>query len=239
MENTKRLTILVTVTLVITLLNLYITFDLNGKFDSITGKVVVGQDVQPAPTQQPVPKSQQPLRVQVSTDDDPVKGLKSAPVTIIEFSDFQCPYCEIFFTQTLPLIENNYIKTGKVRFVYRDFPLDSHQYAQKAAEAAKCADEQGKFWEYHDKLFNNQNALDISSLMQYAKELTLNVTTFNDCLNSGRMAPKVQKDFNDGLNYSISGTPTFFINGIELVGAQPYSVFEQLIDRELDTNSKS
>jgi len=239
MENTKLLTALITVTLVITLLNLYMTFDLNGKFDSITGKVLVGQDVQPTPTQQPVPKSQQPSRVQVSTGDGPVKGLISAPVTIIEFSDFQCSYCEKFFTQTLPLIEKNYISTGKVSLVYRDFPIGSHQYAQKAAEAAKCANEQGKFWEYHDMLFNNPNALDISSLMQYAKELTLNVTTFNECLNSGRMAPKVQKDLNDGLNYSISGTPTFFINGIELEGAQPYSVFEQLIDRELYNNSKS
>jgi protein-disulfide isomerase len=236
MENTKLLTILVTITLVITFLNLYMTSDLNGKFDSITGKVVV-QDGQSAPTQQPIPKPQQPSRVQVSADDDPIKGSADAPVTIIEFSDFQCPYCERFFTQTLPLIEKNYIKTGKVRFVYRDFPLSFHQYAQKAAEAAKCADEQGKYWEYHDKLFNNQNALDISSLVQYAKELTLNETRFNDCLNSGRMVTKVQQDLNDGLKYGISGTPTFFINGIELVGAQPYNVFEQVINGELYNNS--
>jgi protein-disulfide isomerase len=236
MEKTKLLTVLVAVTLVITLLNFYITFDLNSKFDSITGKVVARQDIQPIPT---VPKPQQSSRVQVSVDDDPIKGLKDAPVTIIEFSDFQCPYCERFVTQTLPLIEKNYINTGKVRFVYRDFPLDSHQYAQKAAEAAKCADDQGRFWEYHDKLFNNQNSLDISSLIQYAKELNLNETTFNDCLNMGRMAPKVQKDLNDGLQYGITGTPTFFINGIELVGAQPYTVFEQVISDELYNNSIS
>jgi len=239
MENTKLLTALITVTLVISLLNLYITLDHNGKFDYNTGNVLAGQEVQPTPTQQPVPKSQEPARVQVSIGDDPVKGLKSAPVTIIEFSDFQCPYCEIFFNETFPLIEKNYISTGKVRFVYRDFPIESHQYAQKAAEAAKCANEQGKFWEYHDKIFNNQNALGISSLSQYAQELTLNITAFNDCLNSGRMAPKVKKDFNDGLNYGISGTPTFFINGIELEGALPYSTFEQLIEREISTNSTS
>ncbi len=236
MENTKLLTVLITVTLVVTLANLYMVFDLNGKFDSITGKVAVGHDIQPAPTQQPVPKPQQPSRVQVSIDDDPIKGLNDAPVTIIEFSDFQCPYCGRFFAQTLPLIEKNYIQTGKARFVYRNFPLSIHQYAEKAAEAAKCADEQGKYWEYHDTLFNNQDALDIPSLMQYAKELALNETTFNDCLNSGRMAPKVQKDLNDGLNYSISGTPTFFINGVEVVGAQPYSVFEMVIDREYNNS---
>jgi protein-disulfide isomerase len=237
MENTRLLTALVTVTLAISLLNLYITFDMNSKFDSGTGKVLVGQDVQP--TQQAVQKSQQPSRVQVSTGDDPANGLKSAPVTIIEFSDFQCPYCEIFSTQTLPLIEKNYVSTGKVRFVYRDFPIKSHKYAEKAAEAAKCANEQGKFWEYHNELFSNQNSLDISSLMLYAKNLNLDATTFNDCLNSGRMASKVQKDYNDGLNYSVQGTPTFFINGIELEGAQPYTVFEQVIDGELNTNSKS
>jgi protein-disulfide isomerase len=105
MEKTKLLTVLVAVTLVITLLNFYITFDLNSKFDSITGKVVARQDIQPVPT---VPKPQQLSRVQVSVDDDPIKGLKDAPVTIIEFSDFQCPYCERFVTQTLPLIEKNY-----------------------------------------------------------------------------------------------------------------------------------
>jgi protein-disulfide isomerase len=238
MEKTKLLTILVTVTLVITVLNLFVSFDLKNKFDSITGKDIAGQDVQPTPTKLPVPKPTQPSKIQVSTGDDPIKGLENAPVTIIEFSDFECSYCEIFYTQTLPLIEKNYIKTGKVRLVYRDFPLEFHNNAQKAAEAAKCADEQGKFWEYHDTLFNNQKALDISSLMLYAKELTLNETTFNDCLNSGRMAPRVQNDLNDGLGYGISGTPTFFINGIQLVGAQPYSVFKQVIDKELN-NTKS
>jgi protein-disulfide isomerase len=130
--------------------------------------------------------------------------------------------------------ETEYIKTGKVMLVYRDFPLDIHQNAQKAAEAAKCADEQGKYWEYHNMLFDNQKALDISSLMLYAKQLTLNETTFNECLNSGRMAQRVQKDLNDGLDYGVSGTPTFFINGIELVGAQPYSIFKQVIDKELN-----
>ncbi len=239
MENTKLLTVLITVTLVFTLANLYMVFDLNGKLDSITGKVTVGHDIQPAPTQQSVPKPQQPSRVQVSIDDDPIRGLNDAPVTIIEFSDFQCPYCGRFFAQTMPLIEKNYIMTGKVRLIYRDFPLSFHQYAEKAAEAARCAGEQGKYWEYHDTLFNNQAALDITSLEKYARKLALNETTFNSYLNSGRMAPRVQKDLNDGLNYNISGTPTFFVNGVEVVGAQPYGVFEQVIDGELYNNSIS
>ena len=238
MENTKILTILVSITLVITVFNLFVSFDLNNKLDSI-GQTVGGQDAQPSPTKQPVPKPTQPSKIQVSIGDDPIKGLKNAPVTIIEFSDFECSFCERFYTQTLPLIEKDYINTGKVRLIYRDFPLEIHQNAQKAAEASKCAAEQGKFWEYHDTLFDNQKALDISSLVLYAKELTLNESTFNDCLNSGRMAPKVQKDVNDGLDYGVSGTPTFFINGVELVGAQPYSAFKQVIDKELYNYSRS
>jgi protein-disulfide isomerase len=237
MENSKILTILVSITLVITVFNFFVSYDLNNKLDSL-GKTVVGQEVQPSPTKLPVPKPTQPSRIQVSAGDDPVKGLTNAPVTIIEFSDFECSFCERFYTQTLPKIETEYIQTGKVRLVYRDFPLDIHQNAQKAAEASKCADEQGKYWEYHNMLFDNQQALDISSLMLYAKELKLNENTFNDCLNTGKMTSRVQKDLNDGLDYGVSGTPSFFINGIELVGAQPYSVFKQVIDNELNNNSK-
>jgi protein-disulfide isomerase len=212
MEYEKRLTILVSVMLIITVLNLFISY---------------------APSQQIIQKPQ-PARVQVSDVDAPTTGLKNAPVTIIEFSDFECSYCEKFYTQTLPLIQKNYITTGKLRFVYRDFPIAFHQYAYKAAEAAKCAQEQGKFWEYHDLLFNNQNSLDNSSFIQFAQELRLNETAFNDCLDSGRMNARVQNDINDGSKYGITGTPTFYINGIELAGAQPYSVFEKIIDGELN-----
>jgi len=200
--------------------------NLNTKISSIVGRTAE------QPTNKPS-INEPSQRLQVSADDDPVKGSKDAPVTIIEFSDFQCPYCGRFYQQTLPLIEENYIKTGKVKIVYRDFPLSFHQYAQKAAEAAECAHEQGKFWEYHDKLFENQNALDVASLKQYASELGLDAQKFNDCLDSGKKASEVQKDFNDGSMYGVSGTPTFFINGIPLVGAQPYSVFEQIINQEL------
>lgn len=176
----------------------------------------------------------QPSRLQVSADDDPVKGAENAPVTIIEFSDFQCSFCGRFFTQTLPSLEKEYIETGKVKLVYRDFPLSMHENAQKAAEAAECADEQGKFWEYHDKIFKNQNALDTASLKQYAEDLGLDTTKFNDCLDSNKMASEVQNDFSDGQSYGGSGTPTFFINGQKLVGAQPFSAFKQIIDAELN-----
>lgn len=233
MEYEKRITILVSVMLIITVLNLFVTLDLNRKFDSGTGNASTGQDVLEVPSKQIIQKPQQPARIQIGDVDAPTKGLNNAPVTIIEFSDFQCSFCEKFYSQTLPLIEKNYINTGKVRFVYRDFPITFHQYAFKAAEAAKCAQEQGKFWEYHDLIFNNQDSLDNSSFIQFAKDLRLNEAGFNDCLDSGRMAPGVQKDINEGSKYGITGTPTFYINGIELIGAQPYSVFEQIIDREL------
>lgn len=233
MENTKKLTILVVITLVISLFNLILTFDLSTRFNE--GNVGTQKDVQPTPKQQP--SKLDPSRIDASIDDDPIKGSKDATVTIIEFSEYQCPFCEKFFTQTLPLIEKNYINTGKARLVFRDFPLGFHQYAQKAAEAAECADEQGKFWEYHDTLFKNQGSLEITSLKNYAKDLALDETTFNDCLDSGKMTAEVQKDIEDGSKYGVTGTPTFFINGIKLVGAQPYSAFQQVIDKEISNKN--
>ena len=218
MEKTKILIILILVTFVLTLANLYATFNLYGKFNSITGKAV----------------AEQPPAAVIGADDDPAKGSKDVPVTVIEFSDFQCPYCARFFQQTLPQIEEKYIKTGEVRLVYRDFPLGFHQYAQKAAEASECADEQGKFWQYHDELFENQNALDIASLKKYAEDLSLDTAKFNNCLDSGKMASEVQNDLNEGIKYGVSGTPTFFINGVALVGAQPFGAFEQIIEQELN-----
>jgi protein-disulfide isomerase len=169
-------------------------------------------------------------RVEVSVDDDPFKGEENAPVTIIEFSDYQCPFCK----KVEPTI-NQIIETygDKIRFVYRDFPLGFHKYAQKAAEAAECADEQGKFWEYHDKLFENQQAINIENMKQWAKDLNLDSSKFDECLDSGKYASEVQKDFEDGQAIGVSGTPTFFINGQRLVGAQPFSAFKAVIDDEL------
>ncbi|MEA2055296.1 MAG: thioredoxin domain-containing protein [Candidatus Thermoplasmatota archaeon] len=169
-----------------------------------------------------------------SIDDDTIMGSEDATVTMIEFSDFECYYCGKFYTETLSQLKTNYIDTGKVKFVYRDYPLAMHQNAQKAAEAAECAGEQGKFWEYHNKLLENQNALDNESLKQYAKDLGLDETQFNTCLDSGEMTSEVQKDFSDGSSYGVTGTPTFFINDQKLVGAKPYSSFESAIEEELN-----
>ena len=180
-----------------------------------------------------VPGAGQAIPAPPGIDDDAVKGEENAPVTIIEFSDFQCPFCARFFEDTLPNIEGNYIEEGKVRLVYRDFPLNIHPGAQKAAEAAECAKDQGKFWEMHDKLFENSESLSLASLKQYAGKLGLDQGKFDECLDSGEKEEEVMKDFQDGSRSGVSGTPTFFINGQMIVGAQPYEVFEQAIEAAL------
>ncbi|MBR9678484.1 MAG: DsbA family protein [Nanoarchaeota archaeon] len=236
-KKTEILTWMVVVTLMLTLVNSYTTFNLGSKLDSITGSAVeVKQgevkETQPLGAQKP---ALQP-NVQVSVDDDPVKGSANAPVTIVEFSDFECPFCARFYEQTMGLIDENYIQTGKVKLVFRDFPLAFHENAQKASEAAECADEQGKFWEYHDSLFENQgewSSIGVNKFKEYAQELGLNTEKFDACLDSGKYASEVQKDLSDGQGYGVSGTPTFFVNGIKIVGAQPYSAFQQLIEQEL------
>lgn len=186
------------------------------------GDEAVGQNAQ-----QPEPE---PEIIEVSADDDAVRGPENAPVTIIEFSDYQCPFCgraEATINQILETYPT------QVKVIFRDFPLGFHQHAQKAAEAAECAGEQGKYWEMHDKLFENQRALDVDSLKKYAAEIGLDTETFNSCLDNGDMASEVQKDFQDGQAAGVSGTPTFFINGEKLVGAQPFSAFKAVIDSKL------
>jgi len=170
--------------------------------------------------------------VDVSVDDDPALGPEDASVTIIEFSDFQCPYCARFNAETLPQILSNY--GDRVRFVYRDFPLTGlHENALKAAEASECADEQGAYWKYHDLLFQNQSALDDASLKNYAASLGLDTAAFNQCLDSDKYMSEVQKDEQDGITAGVQGTPAFFINGMPLSGAQPYAAFKAAIDAAL------
>lgn len=193
----------------------------------------IGQEApQQVPSQEQAPPPQ-PGAVQVSEDDDAFLGNANAPVKIVEFSDYQCPFCARFYSNTLPDLKKNFIDTGKVKFVYRDYPLGFHEDAQKAAEATECAEDQGKFWEMHDKIFDNQRAIDVNSLKTYASELGLDTDQFNSCLDSGKYASEVQKDLSDGQAAGVSGTPTFFINGKKLVGAQPYEAFEQVINQEL------
>jgi protein-disulfide isomerase len=170
--------------------------------------------------------------VEVSADDDPAIGPADAPVTIIEFSDFQCPYCARFQSQTLPQILSNY--GDRVRFIYRDFPLTGlHENALKAAEASECADEQGAYWKYHDLLFQNQSALDDASLKNYAASLGLDTAAFNECLDSDKYMSEIQKDYQDGIAAGVQGTPAFFINGMPLSGAQPYAAFQAAIEAAL------
>jgi protein-disulfide isomerase len=165
----------------------------------------------------------------VSVDDDPAWGPPDAPVTIVEFGCYQCPYCKGFYDETLPQISETY--EGQIRFVFRDFPISFiPPWAQKAAEASECADDQERFWDYHDLLWANQSALDVDSLKAYAAQLGLDTATFDDCLDSGANAEEVQNDYDDGVSYGVAGTPTFFINGIKVVGAQPFSVFQTIVD---------
>ena len=162
---------------------------------------------------------------------DYVRGDTNAPVTLVEYSDFECPYCESLAT-TLDQVMTDY--QGKVKLVYRYFPLTSiHPNAQKSAEAAECAGAQGKFWEMHDKLFENQSALAVTDLKQYAKDLGLNTTTFNNCLDNGTATARVNSDEQEGINYGVQGTPATFINGTLVSGALPYSSFKSAIDAAL------
>jgi protein-disulfide isomerase len=174
-------------------------------------------------------------RVTVSGDKGFVRGAKDAPVTIVEFSDFQCPYCKNA-TATVKQIVDKY--QGKVRWVFRDYPIANlHPAAPKAHQAARCAAEQGKFWEYHDVLFEKSPRQSPEDLKQYAKDLKLDPAVFADCLDSGKQEAEVNRDIQDGARLGVTGTPTFFINGRQLVGSQPLTAFQKIIDSELSTNA--
>ncbi len=166
-------------------------------------------------------------------EDDPVLGAEDAPITIVEFADFQCPFCLRHAQETYPRLLEDY--GDKIRFVYKDFPLSSiHADAFSAALSAQCAQEQGKFWEYHDLLFTGSLGLGQEAYDSYATQLGLDVTAFDQCINEERYAEQVQSDYDFGVQLGVSSTPTFFINGIAVVGAQPYSLFAQIIDFELE-----
>ncbi|MFH1752238.1 MAG: DsbA family protein [archaeon] len=230
MDKMKLLIILVGITLVLTLVNTVVI----ASFGMVT-----------LPAQNDTSKTGDPnndsgnlmpptgSKNTISVDDDSFIGNAEAPVTIVEFSDFQCPYCGKFYNETLAMLKKEYLDTGKAKLVYRDFPLSFHADAQKAAEAAECAGEQGKYFEMHDKIFENQSSIGVENLKQYAVDIGLDSSAFNTCLDSGTMAQEVQKDISDGQAYGVSGTPTFFVNGQKVVGAQPFTVFKQLIDAEL------
>lgn len=169
-------------------------------------------------------------RFKVPGPDDLVKGKSGAPVTIHEFSDFQCPYC----SRALPVLkEVEKAYPDQVRIVYRHYPLPNHDKAPKAGEAAQCAADQGKFWEMHDLLFASQDKLEVADLKKKAEQLKLDAAKFNKCLDGGQHAKRVAQDRDIGDQLGISGTPTFLVNGLKLVGAVPIEQFKKVIDEEL------
>jgi protein-disulfide isomerase len=199
----------------------------------------------PKPTQPPTPSAQS--TVKVSVDDDPVLGDKDAPVTIIEFSDYECPFCKRAFQQTYPVIKEQYIKTGKVKLVFRDLPLSFHEpMATKEAIAANCARKQGgdkTYFIYHDEIFkrttSNGNGLTENGLTVIAEDLGFNINKFNSCLRDLKQEEEVKKDLADATKAGATGTPTFFIGkttkdgvieGTKIVGAQPIEAFRNVIE---------
>ncbi len=178
-----------------------------------------------APTETPI------MPVKIDLGNSPAWGDPNAKVTIVEYSDFQCVFCERFFTQTYPQIKQDY--GDRILFVFKHFPIASiHPDAERAANAAECAHEQGKFWEYHDTLYSNQNDLSRDALIKYATTAGIpDIAQFTQCVDSSKYAAVVQADEAQGISIGVNGTPSFFINGVLLVGAQPYAAFKTALDR--------
>jgi len=196
---------------------------------------------------EPEPQELEAQRIDISSWDlskEPMLGNKNAPVEIIVFDDFQCPFCARFEQQSFKEIKTNYIDTGKVKFIYMHFPLGFHSMAAPAAEATECAHEQGKFWELHDKIFENQASLNEENLKKWAQEIGLNMEDFNTCYSTGKYSEEVQKEMALGSSVGIQGTPSFLINGKLAVGALPMDDymgqngmekgFTKLIEEELN-----
>ncbi len=197
------------------------------------------------------PPATAPSNAVLNIKDHPFKGDRNARVTLVEFSDFQCPYCGRYVRDTLPQLEREYVATGKVKYVVRDFPLRSiHAQAFKAHEAARCAGEQGRYWEMHDRLFTNQRALDVPQLLEHAQAVNLDLPSLLQCLASDQEADKVRHDVAEGQAAGVRSTPTFFIGLTEpdeapikarevIVGARPYAVFNEAIETLLSSPAPS
>lgn len=182
-----------------------------------------------------------PQYVDVEVGKLPLLGDKNAKVTIVEFSDLQCPFCKAYVDDTHAQIKKNYIDTGKVKFAFRHYPLSTiHPLAQMAGEATECANEQGKFWEMHDKIFEDQDTWSPkaeadakTAFGEYAGELGLDTDKFLACLDEEKYAQNVKDDLAAGQAVQVDGTPAFFVNGYRITGAMPYSEFEKIIEQEL------
>lgn len=181
----------------------------------------------------------------IGVDDDPVLGDPTARVTIIEFGDYQCPVCRLFWKDTLPRLKKEYVDTGKVRLVFRDFPLPVHPMGVPAAMATECAEDQGRFWEYHDKVFREQDRraregevaeFRVNDLKRWATDIKLDAAVFNECLDSGKYKQEVSADYATAMAVGLGGTPVFFINGRALFGTHPFATFQKIIEEELKKN---
>jgi protein-disulfide isomerase len=217
----------------------------------------VAQAAAPIPPQQPAqaqaaaqPNPSAPVKVDIS--GSPVLGDKNAKLTLVEFSDYECPFCKKSFTELLPELKKNYIDTGKVRLVYKNLPLPFHQNAAKESEAALCAGDQGgnvAYYKYHDQIFTKTTTggtgIALDQLPVIAEDLGLKVTAFQKCLDSGKFKAQVDKDLAEAQKVGANGTPTWFlgkttgsdsVEGVIMVGAQPFSVFKTAIDQQLSQN---
>jgi protein-disulfide isomerase len=172
-----------------------------------------------------------PPRQVIAKADRPSKGPETAPVEIIEFSDFQCPFCVNAFPTVKQVLE---AYGDRIRFIYRHYPLANHPRARPAAEASQCAAEQGKFWQFHDMLFGDQSRLGDEDFKQHAVQLGLDTARFNDCVDSHKYRAEIDTDIRAGDEAGVSGTPAFYINGRMLSGAQPFEAFKRIIDEELN-----
>jgi protein-disulfide isomerase len=173
-------------------------------------------------------------RQDVALGDAPVRGSRNAPVMIVEFADYQCPYCQQMHPE-LKILQQEL--AGKVAVAFKDFPLAMHANAEKAAEAARCAGEQGKYWDFHDTLFHNSDNLEVAQIKQYARDLKLNQANFEACLDSGKEAAAVQKDQAQGKQLGVRATPSFFFNGRLFTGAMDYYTLRSLVEMLLKTDA--
>ena len=183
-----------------------------------------------------------PREIIIDTEGSPIKGNESARFALIEYSDYECPFCSRYVRDTLPLIERDYIKTGKIKYVFRDFPIESlHRNALLASEAAACAREQGKYWEMHDRLFSNPNALTAKDITTHAQFIGINPTDFQQCLDSSKYREVIRKAVSEAAGLGINGTPTFFVavsvpnsSKVKVIralkGAPAYANFKEVLD---------
>jgi protein-disulfide isomerase len=178
---------------------------------------------------EPIPSYETP-----TADDDVVLGEANAPVEVIIFGDYQCPFCERLYQETEKQLREEYVKTGKVKMVYRDYPLSFHPAAQPAAEAAECAGDQGKYWQYHDALFERQATITTLDYVGLAAELGLDKAAFKSCVDTHKFAAEIADDLADGTAAGVDGTPASFINGQLVSGAVPYATFKAAIDAALE-----